>query len=202
MTSIASPSPFAPRRRNRAFGPVVLLAAAGALLAVNIIPTDASAQRAGVRAGAVSGPNGSAARGGRFVNDGAGNAAARRGGCASGAGGAGCRGSATAVGSDGSVSRRSGVEVQGSDGGFFSSRGQFDRAADGATTGSRTTSASGSQGAYEGSSSLSGGVFGRSGVYSNDNGSRAVDSTYERGVGGSRTVTCTDASGVVVSCPN
>ena len=189
---------------------------AGAIVFVGLSVSDADAQGGVFRKGVAKGENGAVSRSrgfvgngegsgairrGGFASDGHGNAIARRGGCASGSNGAGCRGGGATWGSDGSVSVRRGAEYSG-DNGSFSSRRAFDRDAEGAVSASRSTNATGSSGSYAGASSLNDGVYSRDGVYTGSGGqSVIVDGTYERGAGGSRSVTCMDASGAVVTCP-
>lgn len=189
---------------------------ASAIVAISLSAGEADAQGGAFRKGAVKTENGAAARSrgfvsngegsggvrrGGFASDGQGNGAAGRGGCANGASGSGCRGRAAAWNDDGSFSGRSGAEYSG-DNGSFSSRRAFDRDADGDWTGSASTDASGASGSYSGGASVDGGVYSRDGVYTGDEGQTAsVQSSYERGVGGSRSVTCTDASGAAVTCP-
>lgn len=205
-------------RLNRHVGSSAPLLAifAGAILSFGLAASDADAQAGGFRKGGVKGEAGAAARSRGFVtnggewgaarrgavaSDGQGSGFARRGGCVDGAAGAGCRGGAVTRGADGSVSARSGAEFNG-DHGSLSRRRAFERDADGALAGQRSTDASGARGSYNGEASLESGVYHRDGVYTGSDGrSAAVEGGYERGVGGARSVTCTNASGAVVACP-
>ncbi len=136
-----------------------------------------------------------------FAADGQGNGFAGFGNCANGQTGSGCRGGSVSWNSDGAFSRNLGAELSGENR-AFSSRRSLDRDADGNLNGSRSTDASGTNGAYAGNSTLDRGTYNRDGTYTGSDGQTAtVEGAYERGTGGSRSVTCIDATGAVVSCP-
>lgn len=152
------------------------------------------------RGSVTNGDDAGAVRRGGFAADGQGNGAARNGGCVSGQVGSGCRGRAASWNADGSFSRQSGAEVSGENG-FLSSRRSLGRDADGNVTGARSTDASGQSGAYSGASSLENGAYSRDGTYSGTEGQSAtVESFWDLGAGGSRAVTCVDATGTTVDC--
>lgn len=194
---------------------LVAVAALSALI-LSIPATPASAEGLFVRKGLAAGENGAAARSrgvlsngagqggfrrGGFASDGAGNGFAGFGKCANGVDGSACRGGSATWQDDGSLSRT--LQSGGSsENAAFSSERRLDRSADGAWTGNRTTDASGTSGSYSGASTLDEGTYTRDGTYTGDEGQTAnVDSTYERGSGGSRAVTCIDATGAIVDCP-
>lgn len=160
------------------------------LVAMSAFAIDAA--DAQVRRGDIRGSNGSAAgqvhdregpNGGRIagargvVTDEQGNAAAGSVNCARGQNAAGCRAGATTRKADGSVSHQSGMMAESNNGGMLNSTGGFTRAADGTIDQGRTTTAS------------------------NPNGTVTVDGAYSTEAGRTRTVTCTDASGAVIACP-
>lgn len=136
---------------------------------------------AGAAAGQVhdrQGPNGGRVVGGRgVVTDGQGNAAAGSANCARGQNVAGCRAGATTRNADGSASHQSGLHASGANGGTLDSSGGFTRSADGTVDQGRTTTATG------------------------QNGTVTVDGAYATDTGRTRTVTCTDAAGAVIACP-
>ncbi|MDP3736315.1 MAG: hypothetical protein Q8R02_02930 [Hyphomonadaceae bacterium] len=135
----------------------------------------------GVVAGQVhdrEGPNGGTLRGARGVaSDGQGNVIAGSANCADGAAGRACRAGVTERTADGAVTHESGIKIDGANGGTLASQGGFAKDADGNVVRDRTTEAS------------------------NQNGSVAVDSAYTSETGGSRTVTCANAAGEIVTCP-
>lgn len=153
------------------------------------------------RGGVFNGEGQGAFRRGGLASDGNGNGMAGFGKCANSTAGAACRSGAATWQDDGSLSRTLRSEGSGQHGSFGSER-LLERSADGAWTGSRTTEAAGTSGSYSGSSTLNDGTYNRDGTYTGDEGqSASVDSMYERGSGGSRTVTCIDATGAIVDCP-
>lgn len=193
----------------------ILTLVAGATLAAGLAIGPVEAQGFGFGRGAAVGENGAAARSrgvvsngdgfaarrGGFAADGEGNGLARRGGCAQGQTGSGCRGGAVTWRDDGSLSGQSASEFSG-DNGAFSGRRSLTRDADGNLTVDRSADASGTNGAYTGSSSRDNDVYQRSGTYTGTDGQNAtVEGNYTRGSGGSRSVTCIDASGATVDCP-
>lgn len=124
-----------------------------------------------------------------------------RGGCVSGASGSGCAGGAGRINEDGSGGRFGGVAASGENG-SFGSAGGFSRSEDGSVEGGRVTGAQGANGAYSGQTAYGDGSLDRSSRWSNDDGAVDVQSSWTIGEGGQRTLTCYDASGVVVACPN
>lgn len=158
-----------------------------AMSAFAIDAADAQVRRGDIRGGNGSaagqvhdreGPNGGRIVGGRgAVTDEQGNAAAGSVNCARGQNAAGCRAGATKRNADGSVSHQSGMKAKGENGGMLNSSGGFTRSADGTVDQSRTTTAS------------------------NQNGTVTIDGAYSTETGRTRTVTCTDASGVAIACP-
>lgn len=163
-------------------------AAAGLVVMSSFAIQAAEAQ---VRRGAVHGDRGIAAgqvhdrigpQGGRIVGgrgvvaDGQGNAAAGSINCARTPRAQGCRAGATTRTADGTVNHRSGFAVEGETR-SATSQGGFSKSADGSIDQGRSTTATG------------------------QNGSVTVDSAYSTGNGHSRTVTCSDASGAIVACP-
>lgn len=188
---------------------------AGTVLALGVSAIPAEAQMLEIRRGVAVGENGvagrtrgfvsngegaGAVRRGGFAADGQGNGVAGRGGCVAGQTGSGCRGGSASWNSDGSFSGQSGAEFSG-DNGFFSGRRTLERDADGNVTGTRSADASGERGAYSGASSLDNGTYSRDGTYSGTEGQSAtVEGDWTRGAGGSRAVTCTDATGATVAC--
>ena len=191
------------------------LAALSALM-LGIPATPASADGLFVRKGLAAGENGVAARSrggvfngegqgafrrGGFASDGNGNGFAGFGKCANGFDGSACRGGSATWQEDGSLSRTLKSGGSGENGAFGSER-VLERSADGTWTGSRTTDASGTSRSYSGSASLDDGTYNRDGTYTGDEGQQAsVEGTYDRGSGGSRSVTCIDATGAIVDCP-
>lgn len=157
-----------------------------AMGAFAIDAADAQVRRGGVRgdngaaAGQVhdrEGPNGGRVVGGRgIVTDGQGNVAAGSANCARSQSAQGCRAGVTTRSADGSVSHQSGLQASGANGSIDSSGG-FTRSADGTIDQGRSTTATG------------------------QNGSVSVDGSYTSDTGRSRTVTCTDSSGAVITCP-
>ncbi|MEO0800362.1 MAG: hypothetical protein AAFY53_14300 [Pseudomonadota bacterium] len=193
---------------------VALAALSALMLSLSAMP--ASADGLFLRKGLAAGENGAAARSrggvfngegqgafrrGGFASDGAGNGFAGFGKCANGVESSACRGGAATWQDDGSYERRLQTEVNGqarSVGG----QGVLQRDADGTWTGNRTTDASGTNGTYSGAASVDEGIYNRDATYTGDEGQTAsVDGTYERGSGGSRAVTCIDATGAIVDCP-
>ncbi|MEL7104287.1 MAG: hypothetical protein AAGM21_00075 [Pseudomonadota bacterium] len=184
------------------------------MLSVSVVP--AVADGFVLRKGIAAGENGVAARSrggvsngegqgafrrGGFASDGSGNGAAGFGRCANGVDGSACRGGSATWQDDGTLSRTMRSGASGENGSFASQR-RLERSADGAWTGNRSTEASGNSGSYSGASTLDNGIYNRDGTYTGDEGQSAnVAGTYERGSGGSRTVTCIDATGAVVDCP-
>ncbi|MEL6569414.1 MAG: hypothetical protein AAFQ22_13435 [Pseudomonadota bacterium] len=184
------------------------------MLTVQVVP--AAADGLFVRKGLAVGENGVAARSRGGVFNGEGQGAVRRGGiasddngnglagfgrCANGTTASACRGGTATWQDDGSLSRTLKSGGSGENGSFTSQR-FLERSADGVWGGSRSTEASGTSGSYSGAATLDDGTYNRDGTYTGNEGQAAsVDSTYERGSGGSRTVTCIDASGAVVNCP-
>lgn len=201
-------------RASRPLSSVALAAVSVLMLSVPTMP--ASADGLFVRKGIAAGENGVAARSrgvisngegqgafrrGGFAADGAGNGFAGFGRCANGLDGAACRGGSATRQDDGSLSRTLQSGGSGENGSFNSER-LLERSADGAWTGNRSAEASGDNGSYSGASTLDDGNYNRDASYAGDEGQTAiVDSTYERGTGGSRAVTCIDATGAVVECP-
>lgn len=202
---------------RRRYVPVSAFAAlVGALAVAVLLPGPVEAQGFGARAGAASGANGaiagsrgvisngqgSGAFGGGFVaRDGQGNGAMARGGCAANPQAAGCSGRAATWGSDGTFSGVAGTEITGENG-AVSSRRNLNRDADGSWSGASAVDASGAQGSYSGNATLDDGTYARGATYTGTEGQSAtVEGSYQAGSGGSRSVTCTDASGATVSCP-
>lgn len=201
-------------RALRSLSSVALAALSVLMLSVSTVP--ASADGLLIRKGIAAGENGAVARSrgvisngegqgafrrGGFAADGAGNGFAGFGNCANGVDGAACRGGSATWQDDGSLSRTLQSGGSGENGSFNSAR-LLERSADGTWTGNRSTEASGDNGSYSGASTLDNGNYNRDAAYIGDEGQTAsVDGTYERGSGGSRTVTCIDASGAVVECP-
>lgn len=193
----------------------IALAAVSALI-LSMPATPASADGLFLRKGVAAGESGIAARSRGGVFNGEGQGAFRRGGfasdgngngfagsakCANGFDGSACRGGSATWQDDGSISRTLKSGGSGENGSFGSER-LLERSADGAWTGSRTTDATGASGSDSGASTLDEGTYNRDGTYKGDEGqSASVDSTYERGSGGSRSVTCIDATGAIVDCP-
>lgn len=179
-------------------------------------PTMADAQARGAARGARTTPDGDVVRGsvaGATDGEGAGVIRGRRtyvteegdvytrsGACAAGPAGAACRRGSTEIGADGSVAHEgeAGFVTDTAEG--YSS-GSFYRDAEGGVRGGRTTSVEGEAGSYNAESAYGDGVYNRSSTAVTDEGSREVETNYEAGVGGSRTVTCYDATGAVVACP-
>lgn len=125
-----------------------------------------------------TGPDGGTLIGGRrAARDGHGNAVVGGANCATGAAGQACRAGRTTRTADGTVTHRSGVDIDGANGRALTSTGDFTKSADGAITHDRTTSASGA------------------------NGSVTIDKSYATGTGRTRTATCANAAGEVVACP-
>ncbi|MAZ90415.1 MAG: hypothetical protein CMH94_08130 [Oceanicaulis sp.] len=193
------------------------MALAATLLLATTIPAAAEAQArgsargarvnadGGISAGAVrargNGQGQGVVRARGIYTDGAGNAEAGSAGCASGYSGTACRGSRTSVGADGSVYRRSGAHFE-TDTASGSTYGEFNRNADGSYYGRRDTSVSGANGNYDATTTVDSATgLNRSATASNENGSVDVQSQYQQGSGGSRTVTCYDAYGNQVACP-
>lgn len=203
----------------------------GALAATLLLPAPAEAQGFGFRAGGASGQNGAVAGsrgiasdgqgggairrnfavgdgqghgalGGRFAaRDGQGNGGAGAGFCAEHANAAGCRGRSAMWGSDGTFSGQAAAEAAGENG-SLSARRTLERDEQGAWSGAQSVDAAGKNGSYSGSATLDDGSYARQGTYSGADGqSASVEGAYEAGSGGSRSVTCIDASGAVVDCP-
>lgn len=202
-------------RRASVTRPALILMA-GALAASLVLPVPADAQGFGFRAAGASGQNGAAAgsrgivsngQGGGAVGrkfaigDGEGNGAAGVGRCATTVHAAGCSGRAATWGSDGTFSGRAGTEITGENG-FISGNRSLDRDAEGNWSGASALDATGQNGSYSGTASLDNGAYSRDATYSgNDGQSATVEGSFEAGSGGSRSVTCIDASGAVVDCP-
>jgi len=184
------------------------------MLSLSAMP--ASADGLFLRKGIAAGENGVAARSRGVLSNGAGQGAFKRGGfasdgngnglggfgrCANGADATACRGGAATWQDDGSYARRLQTEINGQ-ARSLSGQGELQRSADGTWTGNRTTDASGTNGTYNGAASVDEGTYNRDATYTGDEGqSASVDSTYERGSGGSRALTCIDATGAIVDCP-
>ena len=195
------------------FGTVVILLAA---LTIGLTTGAAQADGLVLRKGVAVGENGFAARSlggvtngegqgafrrGAIAADGQGNGVAGFGACANGHTGSACRGGSAGWNADGSFTRNLGTETSGENG-FVSSRRSLSRDAEGNLTGARSLDAAGNERAYTGAASLADGTYNRDATYTGTEGQSAtVDSTYTRGTGGTRSVTCIDASGAVVSCP-
>ncbi|MEO1362209.1 MAG: hypothetical protein AAFU86_00355 [Pseudomonadota bacterium] len=202
------------RGASRPLSSVALAALSALMLSVSAMP--ASADGLLLRKGFAAGENGVAARSRGVVSNGEGQGAFRRGGfasngsgngvagfgrCANGVNGSACRGGSATWQDDGALSRTTRSDASGENGSFASER-RLDRSADGAWTGNRSTEASGISGSYSGAAALDDGTYNRDGTYTGDEGQSAnVVGTYEHGSGGSRTVTCIDATGAVVDCP-
>ncbi|MEO1543969.1 MAG: hypothetical protein AAFR75_08125 [Pseudomonadota bacterium] len=198
----------------RALSTVACAALSVLMLTIQAAPADADGLF--VRKGLAVGENGVAARSrggvfngegqgafrrGGFASDGSGNGVAGFGGCANGVTASACRGGTATWQDDGSLSRTLRSGGSGENGSFTSQR-FLERSPDGLWAGNRSTEASGSSGSYSGAATLDDGTYNRDGTYTGNEGQSAnVDGTYERGAGGSRTVTCIDASGAVVECP-
>lgn len=136
-----------------------------------------------------------------FATDGNGNGLAGFGRCANGVDAVACRGGAATWQDDGSYARKLKTDINGQNR-SLSDQGDLQRDADSTWTGNRTTDASGTNGAYNGAASVDEGTYNRDATYTGDEGQTAnVDSTYERGSGGSRALTCIDATGAIVDCP-
>jgi hypothetical protein len=160
----------------------------------------------GISAGAVRGARNAEGSGivrGRGVRtDGEGAGVAGSGACASGEAGSGCRGSSTTWTADGAIDRQAGAQWD-TVNGAGSTQGQFTRDADGSYSGARDTTASGVRGDYAASTTVDSETgYNRAVNASNENGSVEVLAQGQRGSGGTRTVTCFDASGAQVACPN
>lgn len=193
----------------------VLALVAGTLLATGITAVPAQAQTFELRRGVVVGEIGAAgrtrgflsigegagaARRGGFAVDGQGNGAAASGGCVTGQSGSGCRGRAANWNSDGSFSGQSATETEVNNR-AFSGRRSLERDAYGNLTAAQSVDVSGQSGAYTGDSSLDDGTYNRVGTYTHDEGQSAtVEGNWALGAGGSRAVTCVDATGAVVAC--
>ncbi|MEL6452119.1 MAG: hypothetical protein AAFQ19_12745 [Pseudomonadota bacterium] len=201
-------------RAMRSFSSAAVVAAGVLMLSVSAMPADADGLF--VRKGIAAGENGVAARSRGGASNGAGQGAFRRGGfasdragngfagfgkCANGGYAAACHSGSATWQDDGSLSRT--LQSAGSgENGTFNSQRLLNRSADGAWTGNRSTEAAGTSRSYSGASTLDEGTYNRDGTYTGDEGQTAnVDSTYERGSGGSRAVTCIDATGAIVDCP-
>lgn len=188
----------------------------GALAATLLLPVPAEAQGFGFRTGVASGQNGAVAgsrgiisngQGGGAIGrnfaigDGQGNGAAGSRGCAANANAAGCRGRVATWGSDGTFNGAAGTEITGANG-FVSGNRSLERDAEGNWTGASALDAAGQNGSYSGTASLADGGYSRDATYSGTEGQSAtVDGSYQAGSGGSRSVTCINASGAVVDCP-
>lgn len=132
----------------------------------------------GVSAGQVHN-NGRRAGARGVVTDGDGNAAAGGVSCARGEAGRACRAGATTVTGEGAVNHRSGAAVEGANGASAVTQGGFTRTQDGVVTGQRDTTLTDAEG-----------------------NARSATTTYDSASGITRSVTCTNASGVVVACPD
>lgn len=221
---------FRTNRRSAAARPAIALMV-GTLALTALLPVPAEAQGLILRGGAAAGENGAVAgsrgvisngQGGgaigrnfaigdgqgngavgrRFaIGDGQGNGAAGAGGCAANANAAGCRGRVATWGSDGTFSGAAGTEITGENG-FVSGQRTLARDADGTWSGASALDAAGENGSYSGNASLDDGIYSRDATYSGVDGQSAtVEGAYEVGSGGSRSVSCIDASGATVDCP-
>ncbi len=132
----------------------------------------------GVSAGQVHN-NGRRAGARGVVTDGNGNAAAGGVSCAQGEAGRACRAGVTTVTEEGAVNHHSGAAVQGANGAGAVTQGGFTRSEDGVVTGQRDTTIADAEG-----------------------NARNATTTYDSANGITRTVTCTNANGAVVACPN
>lgn len=191
---------FRTNRRSTAAIPAIALML-GALAVSVLLPVPAEAQDFGFRAGAASGENGAIAGSRGVISNGQGNGAAGARGCAANANAAGCSGRAATWSSDGSFSGVAGTEITGENG-FVSGRRNLERDADGNWSGASALDAAGQNGSYSGNATLDEGNYSREATYSGADGQSAtVAGDYQAGSGGSRSVTCIDASGTVVDCP-
>lgn len=152
--------------------------------------------------GAGYGPNGGYARGGRAYGDGQGNAYGGSGGCAAGYQGAACRRGSFERSSDGAFSREGRAGFEGANGAWGRTDSYAQRNADGTFHGGRVTEAYGEGGSYNARVDYTQDIWSRNAEAVTDQGSRVVDSVWERGEGGGRTVTCFDPDGFVVACPS
>lgn len=172
----------------------------GALIAISLSTNPASADGFVFKRGLAVGENAGMTRSKGFASTDNGFAA-RSGGCLNVQVMSGCRQNAATRHADGTVSARSASQFSGENRAFSGNR-SLDRDADGNVSGNRAVDASGINSSYSGASSLDDGVYKRDGTYTGDEGQSAtVNSVFERGSGGSRSVTCIDASGAVVDCP-
>lgn len=156
---------------------------------------------AGSRGGVFNGEGQGAFSRGRLVTDGDGNGFAGTATCANGLAGEACRAGTATWSEDGSFTRNLGTEANGENG-SLSARRSLSWDDESGLIGARSVDAAGDERSYTGAASLEDGTYNRDGTYTGDEGqSFTVDSTYEKGIGGSRSVTCIDASGAVVACP-
>lgn len=202
---------------RRAVAAIPLVAVmVGALTMTALLPTAVEAQGFGFRAAGASGENGAVAnsrgvisngpgtgaiRSSSAISDDQGNGATVSGGCAWNLNAVGCTGHAANWESDGSFSGVAGAEIAGQNG-FYSANRSLDRDAGGNWSGASAVDASGLNGGYSGSATLEDGNYSRGATYVGVEGQTAkVEGSYEPDNGGSRSVTCINASGEVVECP-
>lgn len=107
----------------------------------------------------------------------------------------------TVVNPDGTASRQASGAYQ-TETASGSIESSFVRNADGTISGARSTSSSGANGAYSSEIVVDPETgLARTLNAANENGSVAVEANRKRGEGGSRSITCMDASGAVIACP-
>lgn len=204
-------------RLRRAIPSVSALSLALACVATVAVPVaPAYADGGFIRRGAVVSDNGAATRsrvgfgngeGSGFVgrrgavSDGSGNALAGFGRCATTPDHAACRGATATRSADGSASRTMGAAASGT-AGSASTTSTATRDADGSRSGTRSTEAQGDDYAFSGQASVEDGSYASDRTYSSTEGQSAtVENSYSSDQGGSRSVTCINASGAVVECP-
>lgn len=187
----------------------------GSMLAVGVSATPAEAEVLKLRRGLAVGENAAVGRTRGFVSNGEGigafgrgglatdrqgNGIAGRGGCFSGLIVDGCRGGAASWNADGSFAGQSGAAFSGENR-LFNTQRNVARDAAGNVTADRSTDASGERGGYTGSSSFDDGTYRRDATYTGNEGqSASVQGDWVLGSGGSRAVSCVDATGTVVDC--
>ncbi len=154
------------------------------------------------RWGSGYGPNGGFARGAGVNGDGQGNFFGGSGGCAAGYQGAACRRGRFEGTEDGGFSRYGQGGFEGANGAWGRTESDFRYNPDGTFYGGRNTEAYGESGSYNARTDYNQDYYSRDAEYIGEQGSRIVDSFWERGQGGSRTVTCFDPDGFVVACPS
>lgn len=202
-------------RKGLRLGLSAITRAAIPILAIAVSATSVQADTLFLRKGFAAGENGAvggskrlwtngegqgAFQRGVFAADGQGNGVATKGGCAEGQTVNGCRGRAASWNSDGSFTGQAGTEVTGENG-FIDGQRSITRDSNGNLTAGRSLDASGEDGAYSGAASFDDGTYNRDGTYSGDDGQTAtVDGNWVLGSGGSRSLTCVDASGATVDC--